>query len=162
MDHFFGLEKRHFSPNLLTKRSREQEIDYYELRPQKTNFDYFWQRFGTGKSRQEFTKITRCNLTGAASYLATQTCYASHQRGESMNTVTKKTKIDADGWLKVQAPAELENQEVDVIIVPQRPPAAERVAAWQDLGEKAQNLPDSKAITEEEIQSEIDDYRAGR
>ena len=79
-----------------------------------------------------------------------------------MNTVTKKTKIDADGWLKVQAPAELENQEVDVIIVPQRPPAAERVAAWQDLGEKAQNLPDSKAITEEEIQREIDAYRAER
>jgi hypothetical protein len=62
-----------------------------------------------------------------------------------MNTVTKKTKIDAEGWLKVQAPAELENQEVDVIIVPQRPPAA-----------------DSKAITEEEIRREIDDYRAGR
>lgn len=79
-----------------------------------------------------------------------------------MNTVTKKTKVDADGWLKVQAPAELENQEVDVIIVPQRPSAAERVAAWQDLSEKAQNLPDSKAITEDEIQREIDDYRAGR
>jgi hypothetical protein len=79
-----------------------------------------------------------------------------------MNTVTKKTKVEADGWLKVQAPAELQNQEVDVIIVPQRPPAAERVAAWQALGEKAQNLPDSKAITEEEIQGEIDDYRAGR
>jgi hypothetical protein len=79
-----------------------------------------------------------------------------------MNTVTKKTKVEADGWLKVQAPAELENQEVDVIIVPQRPPAAERVAAWQDLGEKAQNLADSKAITDEEIQREIDRYRAGR
>jgi len=79
-----------------------------------------------------------------------------------MNTVTKKTKVEADGWLKVQAPAELKNQEVDVIIVPQRPPAAERVAAWQDLGEKAQNLADSKAITDEEIQREIDHYRAGR
>jgi len=79
-----------------------------------------------------------------------------------MNTVTKKTRVEADGWLKVQAPAELENQEVDVIIVPQRPPAAERVAAWQDLGEKDQNLADSKAITDEEIQREIDRYRAGR
>jgi len=79
-----------------------------------------------------------------------------------MNTVTKKTRVEADGWLKVQVPAELENQEVDVIIVPQRPPAAERVAAWQDLGEKDQNLADSKAITDEEIQREIDRYRAGR
>lgn len=79
-----------------------------------------------------------------------------------MNTVTKKTKVEADGWLKVQAPAELENQEVDVIIVPQRPLAAERLAAWQDLVEKVQNLPDSKTITEEEIQKEIDDCRAER
>lgn len=86
----------------------------------------------------------------------------AHQRGESMNTVTKKTKIDADGWLKVQAPAELENQEVDVIIVPQRPPAVERVAAWQGLCEEVQALPDSKEITDEDIQKEIDDYRAGR
>jgi hypothetical protein len=45
-----------------------------------------------------------------------------------MNTVTKKTKVESDGWLKVQAPPEMENQEVDVIIVPQRRPAAERVA----------------------------------
>lgn len=45
-----------------------------------------------------------------------------------MNTVTKKTRVEPDGWLRVQAPPELENQEVDVIIVPQRPPAAGR--AW--------------------------------
>jgi hypothetical protein len=79
-----------------------------------------------------------------------------------MNTVTKKTRVEANGWLRVQAPVELENQEVDVIIVPQRPPAAERVAAWQDLCEKTQSLPDSKDITDEEIQKEIDDYRAER
>ena len=44
-----------------------------------------------------------------------------------MNTVTKKTKVEPDGWLKVQAPPELENQEVDVIIVPKRPTASD---AW--------------------------------
>ena len=79
-----------------------------------------------------------------------------------MNTVTKKTKVESDGWLKVQAPPELENQEVDVIIVPQRPPAAERVAAWERLAEEIQSLPSSKEITDEYIQKEIDDYRAGR
>ena len=79
-----------------------------------------------------------------------------------MNTVTKKTKVEPDGWLKVQAPPELENQEVDVIIVPQRLPAAERVAAWQRLCEESQNLPTSQEITDEDIQKEIDDYRAGR
>ena len=79
-----------------------------------------------------------------------------------MNTVTKKTRVEPDGWLKVQAPPELENQEVDVIIVPRRPAASERVAAWQGLSEDTQSLPDWEEITEEEIQKEIDDYRAGR
>ena len=79
-----------------------------------------------------------------------------------MNTVTKKTRVEPNGWLKVQAPPELENQEVDVIIVSRRPPASERVAAWQGLLEDTQGLPESKEITEEEIQKEIDDYRAGR
>jgi len=77
-----------------------------------------------------------------------------------MNTVTKKTKVESDGWLKVQAPPELENQEVDVIIVPKRPPANERLAAWKRLGEDIQSLPSSKEITDEDIQKEIDDYRA--
>jgi hypothetical protein len=79
-----------------------------------------------------------------------------------MNTVIKKTKVEPDGWLKVQAPPELENQEVDVIIVPKRPTASERLAAWQSLFEDTQSLPDLKEITEEEIQKEINDYRAER
>ncbi len=79
-----------------------------------------------------------------------------------MNTVTKRTRVDSDGWLKVQAPPELENQEVDVIIVPQRPLAAERVAAWQGLCAEVQTLSSSKEITDEDIQKEIDDYRSGR
>ncbi len=79
-----------------------------------------------------------------------------------MNTVTKKTRVESNGWLKIQAPAELENQEVDVIIVPQRPIASERLAAWQRLCEEAQAVVGANEITEEEIQKEIDDYRAGR
>jgi hypothetical protein len=79
-----------------------------------------------------------------------------------MNTVTKKTRVEPDGWLKVQAPPELQDQEVDVIIVPQRPPAAERLTGWQRLSDEIQNLPDSKEITDEDIQKEIEDYRAGR
>lgn len=78
-----------------------------------------------------------------------------------MNTVTKKTRVESNGWLKIQAP-ELENQEVDVIIVPQRPDASERLAAWRRLCEATQALPDTNEITEEEILKEIDDHRAGR
>ena len=79
-----------------------------------------------------------------------------------MNTVTKKIKVEADGWLKIQAPPELENQEVEVIIIPRRPSASERLTAWRRLSEEAQAIPKSKNITEEEIQKEIDDYRTGR
>ena len=79
-----------------------------------------------------------------------------------MNTVTKKTKVEPNGWLKVQAPPELENQEVDVIIVPPRPTATERIAAWKDLCGDTSSLPGSNAVSDEEIQKEIDDYRAGR
>jgi len=79
-----------------------------------------------------------------------------------MNTVIKKTKVDPNGWLKVQAPPELENQEVDVIIVPQRPPAVEGLAKWRSLADEIQSLASSKEITDEDIQTEIDDYRAGR
>jgi hypothetical protein len=79
-----------------------------------------------------------------------------------MNTVTKKIKVKAGGWLTIQAPPELENQEVEVIIIPQRANSSERVAAWRRLSQDAQDLTDSKNITEEEIQKEIDDYRAGR
>ena len=79
-----------------------------------------------------------------------------------MNTVTKKTKVESDGWVKVQVPPELENQEVDVIIIPQRPLGAERVGEWRRLTNETQNLPDSKDITDEDIQKEVDDYRAGR
>jgi hypothetical protein len=79
-----------------------------------------------------------------------------------MNTVTKKTRVEPDGWLKVQAPPELQDQEVDVIIVPQRPPAAARLTAWQRLSDEIQNPADSKEITDEDIQKEIEDYRAER
>jgi hypothetical protein len=54
------------------------------------------------------------------------------------------------------------DQEVDVIIVPQRPPAVERLAAWRTLADEIQAFPNSKEITKEEVLKEIDDYRAGR
>ena len=49
-----------------------------------------------------------------------------------------------------------------MIIVPQRPPAGERLATWRSVSDEIQSLPGSKAITDEDIQQEIDDYRAGR
>lgn len=77
-----------------------------------------------------------------------------------MNAITRKTTVQADGWLRVQAPPEFQNQEVDVIILPPRPPTSERVAAWQRICREIQSLPGSKDITDDDIQKEIDAYRA--
>lgn len=79
-----------------------------------------------------------------------------------MNAITRKTTVQADGWLTVQAPPELQNQEVDVIILPSQPPASERIAAWQRVCHGIQSLPSSRDVTDDDIQREIDDYRAGR
>lgn len=79
-----------------------------------------------------------------------------------MNTVTKKTKVERNGWLRIQAPPELENQEVDVIIVPKRPSSSVREAAWRRLCNETQSLPSAQDITEEDIQKEIDEHRAGQ
>jgi hypothetical protein len=79
-----------------------------------------------------------------------------------MKSITRKIRVSPEGWVSVQAPAELGNQEVDVIIIPRRVPAEERVAAWKRLCDKVQNLESSKEITEDEIRKEIEDYRAGQ
>ncbi len=70
--------------------------------------------------------------------------------------------VGADGALKVEAPRELANQEVEVLITPKRPPAAERVAAWERLCRRVQGLPQIQQITDEDIQQEIEAVRGGR
>ena len=77
-----------------------------------------------------------------------------------MTTITRKAKVEPDGWLKVQASVELGNQDVDVIIVPRRRSASERVALWRQLSNEVQGLPGMSEITDDDIQKEIEDYRA--
>ncbi|MGH8771899.1 MAG: hypothetical protein ACREV2_12075 [Burkholderiales bacterium] len=67
-----------------------------------------------------------------------------------------------DGSVKIQAPADLRNKEVEVIVMPKRPPAAERVAAWERLFRELRSSPRVQGITEEDIQREIDAVRSGR
>ncbi len=79
-----------------------------------------------------------------------------------MKAYETKGTVGADGTLTVEAPRELANQDVDVLIVPKRPPAAERVAAWERLCLRLQNVPHLQRISEEDIQREIDAVRNGR
>ena len=69
--------------------------------------------------------------------------------------------VGADGALKIEAPQELANQEVEVLITPKRPPAAERVAAWERLCRRVQGLAQIQRITDEDIEKEINAGRGG-
>ena len=79
-----------------------------------------------------------------------------------MKTYETTATVAADGSVKVKAPPELINQEVDVILRTKRPSAAERVAAWERLCRRIQSLPHIQQVTEEDIQREIDAVRAGQ
>ena len=79
-----------------------------------------------------------------------------------MKAYETKGTVGADGILTVEAPRELANQDVDVMILPKRPPAAERVAAWERLCRRLQDLPHIQRISEEDIQREIDAVRSVR
>ena len=79
-----------------------------------------------------------------------------------MKAYETKGTVGADGTLTVDAPQELANQDVDVVILPKRPPAAERVAAWERLCRRLQNAPHIQGISEEDIQREIDAVRSVR
>lgn len=79
-----------------------------------------------------------------------------------MTTFQTTTKVADDGSLKIQAPADLRNKEVEVIVIPKRAPAAERVAAWEKLFSELRRSPRVRTITEEDIQREIDAVRSSR
>jgi hypothetical protein len=52
--------------------------------------------------------------------------------------------------------------EVEVTISPKRKSAAEFAEAWQRVTAELHRLPQAPTITDDAIQQEIDDYRAGR
>lgn len=79
-----------------------------------------------------------------------------------MTAFETKGTVGPDGCLTVEAPQELANQEVNVVILPKRPPAAERLAAWERLRRRLRDLPHIQRISEEDIQREIEAVRSGQ
>ena len=70
--------------------------------------------------------------------------------------------IESGGELRLSAVPFEPVTQVEVFVVPKRPSAAERIAQWQKVCESIRRIPGSSEITEEDIQKEINDYRAGR
>ena len=48
------------------------------------------------------------------------------EKDNQMKSITRKIRVSPEGWVNMQAPAELGDQEVDVIIIPRRAPVEER------------------------------------
>ncbi len=76
-----------------------------------------------------------------------------------MKVYERKGRVSGDGTLRVEAPAELADQEVEILITKRRPPAGERLAAWRKLFQRLDALPRVREISDEDIQAEIDGAR---
>ena len=76
------------------------------------------------------------------------------QVNKNMNTISLKTKVDADGKLSLQLPPELANQELDLVIVYQsiQQPNKEELRSTVDSFYGC--LSDDPILVEEENQKE--------
>jgi hypothetical protein len=76
-----------------------------------------------------------------------------------MNAYETSATVEAPGEVRVAGVPFAPGTEVDVTISMKRRPASEFAAAWQRVCAEMRSM---QAIADEEIQSEIADYRAGR
>ncbi|MDQ3546748.1 MAG: hypothetical protein M3429_09600 [Verrucomicrobiota bacterium] len=79
-----------------------------------------------------------------------------------MKVYERKGRVSGDGTLSVEAPAELADQEVEILITKKRAPAGERLAAWRRLFQRLEAIPRVREISDEDIQAEIDGARGAR
>lgn len=79
-----------------------------------------------------------------------------------MNTYETLAKVEDRGEVRVAGVPFQPGTEVRVIIAPQRATGEEFALAWAEWCREIRKRRDAGEITEEEIQKEIDDYRAGQ
>lgn len=70
--------------------------------------------------------------------------------------------IESGGELRLSDVPFEPGTQVEVFVLPKRPSADERVAQWNKICELIRRTPGISEITEEDIQKEIADHRAGR
>ena len=70
--------------------------------------------------------------------------------------------IDPGGELRLSDVPFEPGTQVEVFVMPKRPSAAERVTQWNKVCELIRGTPGISSITDEDIQKEIADHRAGR
>jgi hypothetical protein len=78
-----------------------------------------------------------------------------------MNAYKTYVEVDPSGRVVLEHVPFRAGALVEVLVVDQSPEAGD-VESWRTLFEHVQGLPQSKTITDEDIATEIDDYRSGR
>jgi hypothetical protein len=79
-----------------------------------------------------------------------------------MKTFETTTTVDATGQLRIPAVPFQPGTQVRVIVAPKRASGEEFARAWDQWRREIRNRTNAPQITDDEIQKEIDDYRAGR
>lgn len=70
--------------------------------------------------------------------------------------------VESDGEIQLSGVPFSPGTEVDVTVCPKRRSAEEFLSGWERVCRELHSLPHLQAITEEEIEQEVADYRAGR
>jgi hypothetical protein len=70
--------------------------------------------------------------------------------------------VEQEGQICVAGAPFAPGTEVDVTVSPRRRPAEEFAAAWQRVCRELRNASGPSEISEDEIQNEVDAFRAGQ
>ncbi|MEX0718471.1 MAG: hypothetical protein WD066_17895 [Planctomycetaceae bacterium] len=79
-----------------------------------------------------------------------------------MKAYETSATVERDGDVRVVGVPFSPGTEVEVTIAPKRKPPEEFAAAWRRLTRSMRAASPETTIAEDEIQREIDEYRAGR
>jgi hypothetical protein len=79
-----------------------------------------------------------------------------------MKAFETSTTVQPQGDVRVVGVPFAPGTEVEVTISPKRVSAAKFLEAWQRVTSELRGLPGASAISDTDIQQEIDDIRAGR
>jgi hypothetical protein len=78
-----------------------------------------------------------------------------------MNSYETTATVQNQGQLQLAGVPFAPGTEVRVIVAPKRASGEEFARAWEQWCREIRNLPNAREITDDVIQQEIDDYRAG-
>jgi hypothetical protein len=79
-----------------------------------------------------------------------------------MKAYETSTTVEPQGDIRVIGVPFAPGTEVEVTISPKRQSAAEFAEAWQRVSTELRRQPQAATMTDDDLQQEIDDYRAGR